>query len=312
MEKVVIIGSGPAGHTAAVYCARANLNPVMFEGFISGGVAGGQLMITTDIENFPGFPDPVPGPQLMERMKAQSVKYGTRVISEDVAGVDMPASPFTVRGSSETVACQALIIATGATAKRMGVPSEERLWGRGISACATCDGALPVFRNQKILVIGGGDTAVEEALHLARFASRVYLAHRRDKLRASLIMGKRAMENPKIEILWNTVLVDVKGDRKVEGAVLKDVKNGATREMAFAGVFYAVGHTPNTAFLGGQVALDDTGYIVTKNGSTETSVAGVFACGDVQDKKYRQAVTAAGSGCMAALDAQRYLESRGA
>jgi len=312
VEKVVIIGSGPAGHTAAVYCARANLNPVMFEGFISGGVAGGQLMITTDIENFPGFPDPVPGPQLMERMKAQSVKYGTRVISEDVAGVDMPASPFTVRGSSETVACQALIIATGATAKRMGVPSEERLWGRGISACATCDGALPVFRNQKILVIGGGDTAVEEALHLARFASRVYVAHRRDKLRASLIMGKRAMENPKIEILWNTVLVDVKGDRKVEGAVLKDVKNGATREMAFAGVFYAVGHTPNTAFLGGQVALDDTGYIVTKNGSTETSVAGVFACGDVQDKKYRQAVTAAGSGCMAALDAQRYLESRGA
>jgi thioredoxin reductase (NADPH) len=248
----------------------------------------------------------------MERMKAQSVKYGTRVISEDVAGVDMPASPFTVRGSSETVACQALIIAPGATATRMGVPSEERLWGRGISACATCDGALPVFRNQKILVIGGGDTAVEEALHLARFASRVYLAHRRDKLRASLIMGKRAMENPKIEILWNTVLVDVKGDRKVEGAVLKDVKSGATREMAFAGVFYAVGHTPNTAFLGGQVALDDTGYIVTKNGSTETSVAGVFACGDVQDKKYRQAVTAAGSGCMAALDAQRYLESRGA
>jgi thioredoxin reductase (NADPH) len=311
MEKVVIIGSGPAGQTAAIYCARANLNPVVFEGMVCGGAPGGQLMTTTDIENFPGFPDAVPGPQLMERMRAQALKCGARLFAEDVASVDLSVSPIKIKGASTTVECRTLIIATGATARRMGVPSEPKLWGRGISACATCDGALPIFRNKELLVVGGGDTAIEEALHLTHFASRVYIAHRRDQFRACPLMQKRALEHPKVTVLWNTVLLDAKGATRVEAALLQDVKTNAVRELPVAGIFYAVGHVPNTAFLAGQVSLDAAGYVVTNPKSTQTSAPGVFACGDVQDTRYRQAVSAAGTGCMAALDAQRYLESLG-
>jgi thioredoxin reductase (NADPH) len=303
MEKVVIIGSGPAGHTAAIYTARANLGPAMFEGVMAGGSAGGQLVTTTEVENYPGFPEGITGPKLMEQMKVQSQKYGTRI------SVDLSKTPFTVTGSATTLECRTLIVATGAVARRMAIPAEEKLWQRGISACAVCDGALPIFRDQELLVIGGGDSAVEEATYLTNFASRIYLVHRRDKLRASKIMQKRAMEHPKMEILWNTILVDALGEQKVEGAVLKDVKTGKTSQRKVAGIFYAIGHKPNAGFLNGQVELDETGYIVTTPGTSRTSIDGVFACGDVQDKHYRQAVTAAGSGCMAALEAQRYLES---
>ncbi|OGJ84215.1 MAG: thioredoxin-disulfide reductase [Candidatus Raymondbacteria bacterium RifOxyA12_full_50_37] len=308
VEKVVIIGSGPAGLTAAVYCARANLNPVVFEGVMAGGSAGGQLTTTTEVENFPGFPDGITGPELVERMKQQAVKYGARMVPEDVLAIDCAHAPLMVKGDTE-VQAHAVIIATGAVAKRMHVPAEERLWNRGISACAVCDGALPIFRNKELLVVGGGDSAVEEASYLTNFASMVYIVHRRDALRASQIMVKRAMEHPKITLLWNTVLVDALGTQKVEGAVLKDVVSGATREIPVNGIFYAIGHTPNTAFIEGQIKLNETGYIVTVPSSTVTSAEGVFACGDVQDSRYRQAITAAGSGCMAALDAQRYLES---
>ncbi|MFH0919796.1 MAG: thioredoxin-disulfide reductase [Fibrobacterota bacterium] len=310
MEKVVIIGSGPAGHTAAIYTARAGLAPVMYEGLFMGGVSGGQLMTTTDIENFPGHPDGITGPNLMAAMRRQSERMGCRFLAEDVASADLSGPLFTVRGDTVTE-CRALILATGATAKRLDIPSGERLWQRGISACAVCDGALPIFRNRPLLVVGGGDTAIEEALHLAHFGSVVYLAHRRDQFRACPAMQKRAFENPKIKVLWNTVLVDAFGDKKVEGASLRNLTTHETQSLELAGIFYAIGHTPNTAFLAGQLKLDEAGYLVTEPGGTRTSVPGVFACGDVCDPHYRQAVTAAGSGCKAALDAQRYLEVLG-
>jgi len=306
-EKVVIIGSGPAGHTAAIYAARAGLRPLLFEGFIAGGVAGGQLMTTTEVENFPGFPEGVTGPELMERMRAQSERFGTRILTEDVESVDLSRRPFAVRSGETAAEAEALIIATGATAKRLHLPSEPRLWQRGISACAVCDGALPPFRNKVLAVVGGGDTAMEEATYLTHFASKVLLVHRRREFRASQTMQKRVLENPKIEVVWDSVVEDALGDSFVTGVRLKNLKTGESLDREVGGLFYAIGHTPNTSLFRGQLELDETGYIVTRPGSSRTSVEGVFAAGDVQDSRYRQAVTAAGSGCMAALDCERWL-----
>jgi thioredoxin reductase (NADPH) len=310
VEKVVIIGSGPAGHTAAIYASRANLSPLMFEGFIAGGVAGGQLMTTTEVENFPGFPEGITGPELMGRMREQSVRFGTRIETEDVESVDLTSRPFTVKTASQTVKAHTLIIATGATAKRLHLPSEERLWNRGISACAVCDGGLPPFRNKVLVVIGGGDTAMEEAMYLTHFASKVVLVHRRNEFRASKAMQKRVLENPKIEVLWDTVPVDVVGEAFLTGVRVKNVKTGEEKVVEAGGLFYAIGHTPNTGVFAGQLELDETGYIVTKGRGMHTSVEGVFAAGDVQDKVYRQAISAAGSGCMAALECERWLAER--
>lgn len=309
MENVIIIGSGPAAHTAAIYAARANLAPLLFEGMMAGGVAaGGQLTTTTEIENFPGFPDAITGPELMLRMREQSVKYGTRIETETVEKVDLSRSPFTVfteGGSSfET---RALILATGATAKRMNIPGENLFWQKGISACAVCDGALPFFRNKVLVVVGGGDTAVEEATHLTKYAAKVILMHRRDQLRASKTMQQRALNNPKIEVMWNTVPLEAVGDKFLTGLKVSNTVTGVQSDVACGGLFYAIGHLPNTLFIGGQVQLDETGYIKTVPGSTATTIPGVFACGDVQDKKYRQAIVAAGSGCMAALEAEHFL-----
>jgi len=312
MEKVVIVGSGPAGFTAAIYAARASLNPLLFEGFQSGGIPGGQLMTTTEVENYPGFPHPgISGPDLMARFRQQALDYGTRAHQEDVVSVDLSRRPFRVKTTEQEVETHAVIIATGATAKRLHVPSEERLWNRGISACAVCDGALPLFRNKELVVVGGGDTAVEEASYLTKFASKVYMVHRRNELRASKIMQERALKHPKIQMVWNSVLEDAEGTDKVSGARLKNVQTGESRSMPCGGIFYAIGHDPNSKFLGGQVETDDVGYIKVTPGRTYTSVEGVFACGDVVDKIYRQAVSAAGTGCMAALDCERWLAEHG-
>jgi len=308
--KVVIIGSGPAGHTAAIYAARANLSPLMFEGFIAGGVAGGQLMTTTEVENFPGFPEGITGPELMDRMRAQSERFGTRIETEDVESVDLSQRPFAVRTSSQTVRAESIIVATGATAKRLHLPSEGRLWNKGISACAVCDGGLPPFRNKVLVVIGGGDTAMEEGMFLTHFASKVVLVHRRNEFRASKAMQKRVLENPKIEVLWDTVPVDAQGDAFLNGVAVRNLKTGEEKVLEAGGLFYAIGHTPNTEIFKGQLELDETGYIVTRGRGMATSVEGVFAAGDVQDKVYRQAVSAAGSGCMAALECERWLAER--
>jgi thioredoxin reductase (NADPH) len=311
MENLIIIGSGPSGHTAAIYAARANLNPLMFEGMMAGGVAaGGQLTTTTEVENFPGFPEGISGPELMMRMRQQSVKHGTRIETETIESVDLSKSPFTITSESGTVTTtKALIIATGATARRMHITGEDRLWQRGISACAVCDGALPFFRNKILVVIGGGDSAIEEATHLTKYASKVILMHRREELRASKAMQKRAFENPKVEIMWNTIPLEAVGEKMLTGLKVKNTKTDTISDLPCGGLFYAIGHVPNTSFLQGQLTLDDTGYIKTIPGSTLTSVPGVFACGDVQDKKYRQAISAAGSGCMAALEAEHYLNA---
>ncbi len=311
IEHVVIIGSGPAGHTAAIYTARANLKPVMFEGFSAGGMPGGQLMITTEVENYPGFPDGIQGPELMEALRKQSLRFETRIFTEDIAKVDVRKRPFTVTSPERTITAHTIIIATGATAKRLRLPGEQRLWNKGMSACAVCDGALPVFRNKPLVVVGGGDSAAEESLFLTKFASKVYLVHRRDQLRASKIMQERVLHHPKVEVIWNTTLTDVLGHENISAVRLKDVVTGAERELPCGGVFYAIGFTPNTSLFTGQLELDPMGYILTKPDSTATSVPGVFACGDVQDKKYRQAITAAGSGCMAALDCERWLLTEG-
>lgn len=310
IENVVIIGSGPAGHTAAIYAARANLNPLLFEGFMAAGVAaGGQLTTTTEIENFPGFTT-IGGPDLMFRMREQALHCGTRIRTETVAKVDLSRRPFKVyTEEGDVIETQTLVIATGATAKRMGVPREEEFWQKGISACAVCDGALPIFRNQPLVVIGGGDTAVEESTYLTKFASKVFLVHRRDALRASKAMQQRALSNTKLEIIWDTALEDVTGSKFLEGVKLKNLKTQNAWDLEAKGLFYAIGHTPNTAFLEGQIKTDESGYILTEPGSTLTSVPGVFAAGDVQDKRYRQAVTSAGTGCMAALDAEHFLSA---
>jgi thioredoxin reductase (NADPH) len=284
----------------------------MFEGFLAAGVAaGGQLTTTTEVENFPGFPEGVNGPELMDKMREQSLKFGTRIFTETVEKIDLSKRPFHLVTPDQEVYAQTVIIATGATAKRLQLPGEERLWQNGVSACAVCDGALPIFRNKVLAVIGGGDTAVEEAAYLSKFASKVLLLHRRDTLRASAILQKRLFDNPKIEPVWNTVAEEILGDRVVSGLRLRDLKTNQTRVVDAGGLFYAIGHVPNTGFLEGQIQTEEDGYIITKPGTTQTSVEGVFAAGDVQDKQWRQAITAAGSGCMAALEAERFLAAHG-
>ncbi len=308
VENVIIIGSGPAGHTAAIYAARAELKPLMFEGFMAGGVAaGGQLTTTTEVENYPGFPEGVSGPDLMDNMRAQSVHHGATVVTDNVVDVDFSSQPYVVKTATGEHFSKAVIIATGATAKRLHLPNEERLWQRGISACAVCDGALPIFRDKPLVVIGGGDTACEEASFLSKYASTIHMLVRRDVLRASKAMQNRVMNNSKIQIHWNTVAVDVEGEKLLSGVRVKDVKNGNESVIDASGLFYAIGHTPNTDFLRNQLPTDETGYLIARPDSTATALPGVFACGDVKDKVYRQAVTAAGSGCMAALEAEHYL-----
>ncbi|HKL43898.1 MAG TPA: thioredoxin-disulfide reductase [Candidatus Absconditabacterales bacterium] len=311
MENVIIIGSGPAGHTAAIYTAKAMLNPIMYEGFMAGGVAaGGQLTTTTDIENFPGFPSGISGSQLMSEMRQQSLNSGTRIETKTVDKVDLSGDIFKVHVGSDIIETKTLIIATGATAKRMGLPGEVKYRGRGVSACAICEGGLPIFRDQHIIVIGGGDAAMEEATHLTHFASKVSVLVRRDQLRASKVMQERAMKNPKIEFLRNTEAKEIVGEEGGNMTGLKIFNNKTNEEslLEAKGLFYAIGHKPNTDFLEGQLELDESGYIITKAGTTQTSVPGVFAAGDVQDRIYRQAVTSAGTGCMAALEAERYLQ----
>ncbi len=309
MENLIIIGSGPAGHTAAIYASRARLDPLMLEGMFAAGVAaGGQLTTTTEVENYPGFLT-ISGPELMGKMREQSVHCGARIITETVDRVDLSQRPFKVWAAGQEYQAKALIITTGATAKRMNLPGEDRLWQKGISACAVCDGGLPFFRNKVLAVVGGGDSAVEEGTYLTKFASKVLLIVRRDVLRASKVMQERAKNNPKIEIMFNTLPVEVLGDKSVSGLKVKNTGTNAESTLPIGGLFYAIGHLPNTAFLQGQLELDETGYIKTKPGSTKTSVQGVFAAGDVQDKVYRQAVTSAGTGCMAALDAEHFLSA---
>jgi len=307
MHNVIIIGSGPAGYTAAIYTARANLSPLLLASEPKGlQLPGGQLMFTTDVENFPGFPEGVKGPGLMELMQKQALRFGTEMIEEDVEEVDFkPGGPFRIRSRSGWQESRAVIIATGATAKWLQLPDESKFRNRGISACAVCDGLF--FRNQEVLVIGGGDTAIEEALTLAHHASKVTVVHRRDTLRASKIMQKRAAGSPKIQFLWNTIVTGYSGDEVLQRVQLKNVITGKEWVEQVSGVFMAIGHHPNTEFLQGIVELDEQGYIVTRNG-VETSMEGVFAAGDVHDRYYRQAITAAGFGCMAGLRAERWLE----
>lgn len=311
-RKLVIIGSGPAAHTAAIYAARANLHPLLFEGFMTGP-AGGQLMTTTEVENYPGFPEGILGPELMLNFRAQSERFDTKILTEDVESVDLSKRPFIVKGSNTKVATEALIIATGATAKRLDIEGarDGEFWQKGVTACAVCDGAAPIFKNRPLFVIGGGDSAVEEAIFLTKYGSRIFIVHRRDELRASKIMAERALKHPKIEVLWNSAIEKISGDKIVQKVLLKNLVDGRTEQRDAGGVFFAIGHQPNTGFLKGQVETNQVGYIVVKNGSMRTSVDGVFACGDVQDPTYRQAVTAAGTGCMAALDAERWLNEQG-
>jgi thioredoxin reductase (NADPH) len=311
IEDVIIIGSGPAGWTAAIYAARANLSPLVIEGM--GGtemIPGGQLMFTTEVENFPGFPEGVDGQDLMSRMRAQAERYGTRIVTDDVAETDLQSDPkrLTTVYSGEFLA-KSVIIATGARANWLGLENETRLArsGGGVSACAVCDGALPAFRDQPLVVVGGGDSAMTEAEHLAKYGSEVIIVHRREELRASKMLADRVLANPKVSVEWNSTVVDVLGDDSVTGVLLKDTKTGEERVLECKGLFMAIGHTPNTAFLGDSVQMKANGYIQVAPGTTRTNIPGVFGAGDVMDDTYRQAVTAAGTGCMAALEAEAWL-----
>jgi thioredoxin reductase (NADPH) len=315
LETTVIIGSGPAAWTAAIYAARANLNPVVFEGEPVGTeIPGGQLMPTTDIENYPGFPDGVTGPALMDRMKAQAVRYETRVRSELVTSIDLSDHPFLITPSyGEPVRALTVIVATGAKAKWIGLPNEMRLaqQGGGVSACAVCDGALMFYRNKKLAVVGGGDTAMEEALYLTKYANEVIIIHRRDKFRASKVMADRVLGHPKVSVIWNSQVAEVHGDDEITGVTLQNTVTGETKELSLGGLFVAIGHEPNTRFLNGQLDLTPHGYIKVDSWRTATSVGGVFAAGDVIDDYYRQAISSSGTGCMAALEAERWLAHHG-
>lgn len=318
VEKLIVVGSGPAGLTACIYAARANLNPLCIEGYNAGGlIPGGQLMFTTEVENFPGFPHGIRGPELMQAMRAQAERFGTRFVRDDVTAADFSTRPFVLKTADATFRAHAVIIATGARANWLGLPNEKRLAesGGGVSACAVCDGALPIFRNQDVAVVGGGDSAVEEGSYLTKFAHKVFLIHRRDQLRASKAMQERffrLVKEGKMEPVWDSVVLDVLGDRAVSGLRLKNVKTGQERELPCKGLFLAIGHTPNTDLFKAFLETDEKGYLkLARPGSTYTSVEGVFAAGDVADHVYRQAVTAAGTGCMAALDAERWLAAQG-
>ncbi len=301
--KTAIIGAGPAGYTAAIYAARANLEPILFEGMEPGG----QLTITTEVENFPGFPEGIMGPVLMENIRAQVERFGTKIISDVITDVDFSQKPFVLKTAEEEYRAHSVIIATGASARWMGLESEARFRGRGISACATCDGAF--FREKEVIVVGGGDTAMEEAMFLTKFAKKVYILHRRDTLRASKIMQERASANEKISFIWNTVITEFQGALKLDSVKLKNTKTGEESIMKIDGVFMGLGHDPNTGFLKSQIHIDENGFIVLPNpGTTHTNIPGVFAAGDVMDQRYRQAITAAGRGCAAALDSEKYLQ----
>lgn len=303
IHDLIIVGSGPAGYTAGIYAARAQLSPILYEGSVT---AGGALMNTTEVENFPGFPQGIIGPDLMENMKAQSEKFGAKLVRDDIVEMKLQGDvKVLVDGSGNTLLAKSVILATGSAYKEIGLLNEKRLSGRGVSWCATCDGFF--FRDQEIAVVGGGDSAMEEATFLTRFASKVVLIHRRDSLRASKIMVERAMANPKIEFLWNTEVIDVLGEERVTGLKLRNTEDGSLSEREFTGLFVAIGHTPRSELLAGQIDLDDEGYVKVLEGSTRTNLTGVFACGDLVDHIYRQAITAAGTGCQAALDAERFL-----
>lgn len=311
-RKLVIIGSGPAALTAAIYASRAKLAPLLFEGFYSG-TPGGQLMITTEVENFPGFPESIMGPEFVERCRKQALRFGTEILAEDVLAVNLKTHPFQIEGSKTKLQADAIIVATGAKARRLDAigTRDGEFWQRGVTACAVCDGAAPIFRNRPLYVFGGGDSACEEAIFLTKFGSHVFMVHRRDELRASKILADRVLKHPKISVIWNHVLERVDGDKVVQSVILKDVHTGHEAKHEAGGVFFAIGFDPNTNFLKGQLKLEENLYIKVKPGTTLTSVEGVFAAGDVQDHIYRQAVTASGSGCMAALDAERWLSSKG-
>jgi thioredoxin reductase (NADPH) len=308
VENVVIVGSGPAGYTAAIYAARANLRPVVITGFQDGGIPGGQLMTTTHVENFPGFPDGILGPDLMDRLKAQAVRWGTRLVEADADNIDLSQRPFRIQADGQTIEAQSVILATGASANRLGLPSEERFWNSGISACAICDGATPQFRNEELAVVGGGDSACEEAVYLTKYGSRVHLVVRSGQLRASKAMADRVLANPNITVHWNRQIRDCSGGEWLEAIELVATDgSGGSEQVPVRGLFYAIGHTPNTRLVRGQLDVDGHGYLVTKPGRPETSLDGVFAAGDVADAEWRQGITAAGSGCQAALAAERWL-----
>ncbi|MFM8259415.1 MAG: thioredoxin-disulfide reductase [Vulcanococcus sp.] len=307
VENLVIVGSGPAGYTAAIYAARANLSPVVITGFQDGGIPGGQLMTTTHVENFPGFPDGILGPDLMDRLKAQALRWGTRLVEADAEAIDLSQRPFHIQADGRTIEAQSVILATGASANRLGLPSEARFWNAGISACAICDGATPQFRNEELAVVGGGDSACEEAVYLTKYGSRVHLIVRTDKLRASKAMADRVLANPAITVHWNRQIRDCSGDTWLEAIELVDGSGQPAERVPVRGLFYAIGHTPNTRLVRGQLDVDERGYLLTSPGRPETSLEGVFAAGDVADAEWRQGITAAGSGCQAALAAERWL-----